>query len=130
LISFEVPVRPVAFARSGIHGKRHYTPKRQATYRESVRLFAKLAMGSSKPLRGPVALNITAQYQYTTKMSNERKNSVLWKTTRADLDNCIKEVADALNTICFVDDAQVASIIAQKVWGPESLVRIQITELE
>jgi len=87
-------------------------------------------MGSAKPLQGPVALNITAQYQYTTKMAKDRKNSVLWKTSRADLDNITKEVCDSLNMICFRDDAQVASIIAQKVWGPESLVRIAITELE
>ena len=130
MIEFVVPTRPIAFARTGICGKRHFTPKRQATYREAVKLFARHAMGSTKPLQGPVAINITAQYQYTTKMAKERKNSVLWKTSRADLDNVCKEVFDALNMICFRDDAQVSSIIAQKVWGPESLVRVQITELE
>lgn len=130
MIEFIIPIRPVAFARAGQYGKRRYTPKPQVAYRNSVKAIARHAMGCKKQMEGPVALHFTAQYQSPKTWGENRRAATVWKTSRADLDNLIKEVADSLSGIIYRDDAQVASIIAQKVYGREDSVRVQITELD
>ena len=41
-------------------------------------------------------------------------------TKHIDLDNIVKVVMDALNSICYVDDKQVVEIIAHKYWTMET----------
>ena len=44
---------------------------------------------------------------------------------RPDLDNVVKAICDGLNGLAYVDDSQVSSIEARKIWGP--LARTVVT---
>ncbi len=41
------------------------------------------------------------------------------KTTRPDLDNLVKNVLDALNGVCWRDDASVVALLAYKCVAPK-----------
>jgi Holliday junction resolvase RusA-like endonuclease len=58
------------------------------------------------------------------------KKSVLYPITRADLDNHVKLVTDALNTIVWRDDAQIVFLIAKKVFGEQPGIKIEVRSLD
>ncbi len=48
----------------------------------------------------------------------------------ADADNIAKLVSDAFNEIVYADDAQVASLIVQKRYGPLAGVTVTVAPLD
>lgn len=77
------------------------------------------------PFDGPIKLEITAFYKAPSKA---RKGQ--GKTSRPDLDNCLKSYSDCLSQIAYLDDAQVVSIVASKLWGEKDEVHMSIIELD
>jgi crossover junction endodeoxyribonuclease RusA len=43
---------------------------------------------------------------------------------RPDLDKLIRGVLDALTSVCYVDDSQVVTIKASKVWEPVTVIEV------
>ena len=117
-ISFIVPGEPVAFARAGSNGKRRYTPARQARYAEQVREAAERAMGGMPPLEGAVTLDVRAVYAVPKSWKPARKASAHYKTSAPDVDNIVKLPKDAMTGVVYRDDAQVALVIGDKIYGP------------
>ncbi len=60
----------------------------------------------------------------------KRAAAAKWRTSKPDADNLAKIVADAMNAIVFADDAQVASLIVQKTYGPLAGVTVTATLLD
>lgn len=52
--------------------------------------------------------------------SGREKMEMGYCTTHKDLDNIVKVVLDALNSICYVDDKQIVVINACKFWTLET----------
>jgi len=75
------------------------------------------------PLTGPLRLGVTLMYE------QPKSNKMTYKTTRPDLDNCIKSV-DSLNGIVWADDAQIVEIHACKIWGPVDSMIITVTPID
>ena len=63
-------------------------------------------------------------------LSRARKEGAQWITKRPDADNLAKILADAMNKIVYVDDAQVASLIVQKRYGEFCRVTVSVIDLE
>lgn len=104
--------RPRAFLRGGFI--RMHTPDKTARFEERVRLSAQAA--GVRPLAGPVELRLF--FFFAMPMSRQLKKSrrpMEPKTSKPDLDNLIKAVADALNGQAWTDDAQVWAVEATKV---------------
>ena len=118
MIAFVIPAEPVAFARSGGNGAVRFTPKRQRDFMALVKLAAHKAMDGAPPFSGPVELQIRAVYRVPKSWSKKRAATAHWRTARPDSDNIGKLIADSINEIVYGDDAQVASMTVQKVYGP------------
>jgi Holliday junction resolvase RusA-like endonuclease len=116
-VSFTIPAEPVAFARSGGNGAVRFTPKRQRDFMALVKLAAHKAMDGEPPLDGPIDLKIRATYLIPMSWSKKRASTARWRTARPDADNIAKIIADAMNEIVFADDAQIANLTVQKVYG-------------
>jgi len=130
VVAFTIPGEPVAFARSGGNGKVRFTPKRQRDFMALVRLAAHKAMDGAQPLAGPVELTIRATYPVPQSWPKKRAALARWRTSKPDADNLAKIVADAMNAIVFADDAQVASLTVQKVYGPLAGVTVSASLLD
>ena len=48
--------------------------------------------------------------------------------TKPDIDNVVKVVCDALNSVAYHDDTQVIRVVAEKVYSDEPKLVIEINE--
>jgi Holliday junction resolvase RusA-like endonuclease len=95
-----------------------------------VQLAAHKAMEGQPPLAGAIELRIRATYRPPTSWPKVRAAGARWRTSKPDADNLAKLVADSCNEIVFADDAQVASLIVQKTYGPIAGVTVSAALLE
>jgi Holliday junction resolvase RusA-like endonuclease len=130
MIGFVVPGEPIPFARAGAFGKRRFTPKKQSDYMGCIKLFAQQAMAGAAPLDGPLALAIRAVYLVPESWSNKRKAAAVWKSSKPDADNLAKIFKDAMSKIVFCDDAQVADLQVQKVYGLRAEIIVTVCPLD
>jgi Holliday junction resolvase RusA-like endonuclease len=130
LIAFTVPGEAVPWSRAGSNSGQRFTPRKQANFMGAIKLFASQAMAGTKPFEGPVELSIRATYLIPASWPAKRKAAASWKTSKPDADNLGKIVADALNALAYADDAQVASLIVQKRYGPLAGLTISVASLE
>ena len=130
-VSLFIPGKPIAFARAGSKGARRFTPGPQASYKLAVGHIARAAMSKAgyKPFEGPLELTYRATFDWPETWSQRRKDKIRWKSSKPDVDNAAKLAADALNQIVYLDDAQIASLRAQKVYGLPEGVTITIAPL-
>lgn len=112
--AFELSGNPVAKGRPRFGKGRVYTPTKTRDYQHDLAWAAKLAMGRRKPLQYAVALRVYA-YQ---------RNPM----AKPDADNILKIVADALNGVCFTDDAQIIDARVAKLTG-EPRVQVEVWEV-
>jgi Holliday junction resolvase RusA-like endonuclease len=119
-LRFFVPGTPVAKARArSTRDGHHYTPAKTEAYEKLVAWQAKIAMGSGERLAGPVKASLWFVFAPPASASKKRVAALLFKPkiSRGDLDNHIKSVCDAMNGICYTDDAQIFELHATKVYG-------------
>lgn len=129
MICFSIPGEPVQFARAGRNGKRSFTPATQANFMAAVQMHASRAMDGLEPLQGPVRLE--ARFTYARPKSHKKAQlASAWKTSTPDADNLIKIIKDSCNTIVWRDDAQVADMMVQKVYGPVVGAVVVVTPLD
>jgi Holliday junction resolvase RusA-like endonuclease len=135
-ISFTVPGSPVAqgrprFARAG-SAVVAYDPQKSKDFKN----FVKLAALPHKPdelLTGPVSLFVRV-YRPLPKSMGKAKAELaragkLLPTTKPDVDNYAKGIADALNGFVWKDDSQVAKMGAEKFYSDNPRVEVTITAL-
>jgi Holliday junction resolvase RusA-like endonuclease len=128
-IAFTIPGEPVAFARSGGNGKVRFTPPKQRDFMGVIKTFASRAMAGQEPIEGAVEMNVRAVYLTPSSWSAKKKSAARWKTSKPDADNLAKLLKDAMNAIVFRDDAQVASLSVQKVYGPIAGITVSVQAL-
>ena len=126
-VRFEVPGIPVAKgrARSTSTGH-HYTPAKTVAYESTVALFARQAMGSARPMEGPLRLSIVATWPVPASWSKKRREAAFWKTGKPDADNIAKTIGDACNAIVWLDDSQVVQLHCAKKYGPIPGVVVEV----
>jgi Holliday junction resolvase RusA-like endonuclease len=130
MFAFTIPGDPIPFARAGSNKGRRFTPKKQGDFMGVVKLFAQRAMAGKPPLEGPISVRVRAVYLTPASWSQKRKDAARWKTSKPDADNIVKILKDAMNTIVFRDDAQVAVLHVQKIYGPVAGVTVEVASLE
>ena len=100
-MTLEVDAQPqgrIRFSR----GRCYYSPK-DMQYRKSVREQAKAAMAGKEPMTGEICAAVKIYRKY--------KNSA---RQFGDVDNHLKAIFDALNGVCYVDDAQIVRAVVEK----------------
>lgn len=137
---FVVPGEPVALARprvAVVAGRpRLYTPESSVDQKTAIGWAAKAA--GVTPADGPVVLDVVAVWLYPrawsqrtiagelVRLRDDRAHVGAAKITKPDADNVGKLVADALNAIAYVDDAQVWLARFATVWGPRAETHVRI----
>ncbi len=116
MISFTVPCVPVAQPRQrvAIRGGRAatYTPTKHpvTAFKATVRMAASQAY-VGPPLEGPLSVVIEFVLPRPKSATKKRSdNPRLACAKKPDFDNLAKSVSDALNGLCWVDDAQLQDV--------------------
>lgn len=124
-IRFIIPgdPKPLRRARHGRDGRVYDTHENKLS-KQKIATLAKIAMGDQSPLAGPLVAAMT--FAHDARSRKARNGVDRFKTTRADLDNLVKLVCDALNGIAYQDDAQVVRLYAEKVWADEAYTEVMI----
>lgn len=131
MTTFTIPGKPFAKqrARAAVIGgrARMFTAKETVSFERQVGQIA--ALHFARPLEGAVQLTVRAVFQPAESWSRKKREAFLgsWHTQKPDLDNCLKALKDGLNRIAWADDAQVAVVVARKVWGlcAETIVTVE-----
>lgn len=132
MIKFVIPGDPVGKGRPifATRGKYHfaYTPERTKIYEQKV----KDCFGDNVLTSGPIAVKIEAIYKVPASASKKKKAELLksYPVKKPDLDNVVKIVLDALNTIAYKDDSQIVMISAVRKYGNEPQVIVEIIPID
>ena len=131
MIKFLVKTRPKPQQRHRSNGRFQYDPssKDKKDFLLQAKQFA-----PAKPITKDIEISITFCYKRPRNHYISKKKVLIlkedapfYKSSKADLDNLVKFVCDALNGIFYKDDSQIVSIYASKVWGAEDYVFVKVS---
>jgi len=98
-----------------------YTPAATRKYEAHGRLAAQLAMDGRPPIEAPVRVELLVELPIPASWSMRRRAGAVTgdivPTSRPDVDNFLKAILDAINSIVVADDAQVVEVRATKKFG-------------
>lgn len=135
-IMFTVYGEPVAKGRPRFSTLGKYpvafTPEKTKKYEYEVGMMAKAAMGASKALEGALEAFIYVTFPVPASYSKKRTEACLNETEKhtkkPDLDNVVKSVIDGMDKIVFLNDSQITSIHATKVYGEIAKVEVMVRQ--
>ena len=112
-LTIKAAIEPVPFARAATNGKRRYNPKRYTSFKQLLGYYAREAMNGRAPLTG--AIKLSADF---FKQKPKSTTSIRW----GDGDNHLKAVMDALQGICYENDAQIVAGAFKKHFGEPHII--------
>lgn len=114
-IQFVVPVdcRPAPRVKGG--NIRYYMPDWYRELKQTIGLYAQRAMRGKRPALGAVSVEV---------LCLRNKNPL--SRSFGDIDNLFKTIADALNEICYDDDAQIVSLKMRIAQGAPPQIYIKV----
>lgn len=136
MIVIQIPGVPVGkgrprFARRGAFVQT-YSPEKTQNYEAVVRMAAMDAMQGRPPLDVPLRVNLDIVMPVPASFSRKKRDAALADdirpTTKPDVDNVMKGVLDAMNSIVWVDDKQIVSGTFEKRYGLTPCVIVTVTE--
>lgn len=103
MIEILVEGEPIPAARPRFSGGRVYQPKRNSDYRQRVQTAARAAMKGSAPMTGAIKADVKLfrRFKPTAKIFG-------------DVDNHLKNIFDAMNSVVYVDDRQIVRCVVEK----------------
>jgi len=129
-VQFVIPGPPVSKGRPRFTKQGYaYTPKKTKDAEVKVMVAANLAMKEALPSNEPIRIKLTFFMSIPKSYPEKQKGKLRLEpihTKRPDLDNLIKLILDALNGICWVDDSQIISISAIKLYATDDIPRTEI----
>jgi Holliday junction resolvase RusA-like endonuclease len=136
-IAFTVPGEPQGKGRpraTTINGSaRMYTPKKTVNYEGLVALAAQQAMSGHQPFACALAVQIDAWHPIPASWSKTRQREALLgalrPTTKPDIDNIAKAIADGGNGVAWADDKQIVSLTVQRFYGAAPRVDVRVAAL-
>lgn len=111
-----------------------YTPAETVNAEAFVKQRAFQALAGRPMLDGALRMTIEIIVEPPKTLTKARRAAIEGgkerPTSRPDLDNCIKLVADALNGIAYRDDAAIAELHVRRRYGARAETWVHILELE
>lgn len=102
-------------------GGRAYKTAEAKAYENGIAIAYKLAVRNRKPLEGPLSVEILAGYPIPGSTTKAQRAAMLsgeqLPTKKPDIDNVVKAILDALNGQAWLDDKQVISVNAKKIYA-------------
>ncbi len=126
MISFTLPIEPIAKGRPVFGSRNAYTPARTRKFESSVRLLS----AKHKPFTpyiGPLKLTLRFVFKPPQKWARDHH------TVKPDCSNLAKGVEDALNGLFWEDDSQITHLVVNKVYDfaeRKPRIEIQIEEIK
>lgn len=116
---------------------RTITPTKTKEYEHAVHLKAKSALERldiAEPLNAPLRVLLQVGIEVPSTWSSSRRAAALsgevHPTGKPDIDNVAKAVLDAMNSVVYVDDAQIVELTSRKAYGPLAGVLVTVETLE
>jgi Holliday junction resolvase RusA-like endonuclease len=123
---------PVAKGRPRVCKWGTYTPAKTVNYETLIKEMFMVEHGEK--LRGALRLFVIAYFSIPKSASKKnREKMIKWEirpTKKPDLDNIMKIVSDALNTLAYDDDSQIVSATIKKFYSDEPRLFISVEETE
>ena len=117
-IEFIVSTKPIPKARPRFTRTGHcFTPKTTTQFEHAVRAAYNAQCGNA-PLTGSLSATIAFTFQKPLK--------TVLEAPRADVDNLVKSILDALNGAAYSDDSQITRLTASKAWGIADSIAVSI----
>jgi Holliday junction resolvase RusA-like endonuclease len=123
MVRFRVQADPVAQGRprlTTIGGMaRAFDPKKSREWKSFIKDVALKSMedaGHTKPLQGPLCARI--RFGFALPKSAHRKRRPVgrsWHTKRPDIDNLIKGIFDACESVIYINDTCIAKVVVDKI---------------
>ena len=131
-VQFTVPGKPRGKGRPRFSTAggfvRSYTDAQTASYENLVALEYERAGG--KLMDGPVRVMVRAYYpipKSTSKLLRaEMIDGDVLPRCKPDIDNVCKAVLDGLNGVAYKDDTQVSMLVAERLYGEEPRLDVEI----
>ena len=99
---------------------------------------ARAALNNAWPGPTTEAVTVTLGFMFSRPKSHYgtranpgeiKRSAPAYKSTRPDIDKLARAVLDALTGIVFVEDSQVAGLLAWKDWGPPGVsIRVEFAD--
>ena len=106
-----------------------YTPEKTRAFETYVRNCGLHHMGVADPVEHPVLIKVVMYEKVPKSYSKALKAAAahnLIYPEHGDLDNKVKAISDALNGVVYVDDKQITSINAKRVYGHHNVFSISV----
>lgn len=111
-----------------------YTPEKTVNYETLVKLTYLEKYRGSPAMDKPLILRMVAWYQLPGSWSKKKREKALLgrllPTVKPDLDNIVKIICDALNSLAYTDDKQIVELAVSKRYGDCPRVEIEMLEVE
>jgi len=108
-----------------------YTPKETVLYENLIVTEYRRQVGAAKfPDNEMLDLRIVAYYTIPASVSKKKKRQMedgeIRPTKKPDMDNIVKVVSDALNTVAFRDDSQIVDCQVRKYYSYQPRIEVTI----
>lgn len=134
IYEFEVPAKIIGKGRPRLNSYtgQVYTPTRTKDYESLVEQYFLIKYPRYKVIEGRAKVSIIAYFEVPKSASKSMKeqmlNNEISPTKKPDIDNVVKIVLDAMNTIAFKDDTQITKIEVEKLYAAEEKLYVKIEE--
>ena len=112
-----------------------YTPEKTCDFEEAIRFEFMASNCEQMPvydkeqsLKAIVMIGVSIPKSYSKKKHKACVDGEVVPAKRPDIDNVLKSIFDALNGYAFVDDSQIVSIHAEKIYSEKPFVEVVIDE--
>lgn len=133
MLEFTVLGQPVAKGRPRVTKWGSYTPEKTVNYENLVKYSYIEKYKDENATDAALGVEITFYFQIPKSTSKKNKELMLKgeirPTKKPDIDNCIKSITDALNTIAYKDDSQIIDVVAHKYYSDDPRTEVIIKEL-
>lgn len=131
---FEVigDIKGKARPRVNTYTAKAYTPGNTKEYETLIKQYFKIKYPRYVPLENRISVKIVAQFKIpknTSKKNTENMlNGEISPTKKPDIDNIVKIILDALNTMAFKDDNQITKLEVEKIYGEQEKIIVKVEE--
>lgn len=112
---------------------RAYSDEKTLAYENLVRIKAEVSMNGRSPHHGAVSLSVMAFFVPPSSWSGKKSRAALQgeflPAKKPDPDNILKAVADGLNGVAYVDDAQVVDVHLCKRYATAAGLWVEVKAL-
>lgn len=134
-VRFTVPGILPGWQRAGGNGSRRFTQEQTRNAEAEVAAWGRQAMAGRQLLAGPLGMELTLLDPIPESWSAAKRAKMAgqWVTVKPDGDNRMKLALDALNGVCYRDDAQIAQWAGCKRYvrdGEKARAEVTITTLD